>query len=192
MAELARFPATACGEALRAIIAARRERMQRARIAVTAALAAVPCIATVLVSPQPLLLWNASASTPRGLYRVDPGASFQRGDSVATSLAEPYRSIAARRGYLPSGVPLVKRIVAVPGDRVCAQGAMVSINGKMAAVRNSLDALGRALPAWSGCRDLGAAEYLVLGESPWSFDGRYFGATDKRDIIGRAVLLWRA
>jgi conjugative transfer signal peptidase TraF len=192
MAELARFPATACGEALRAIIAARRERMQRARIAVTAALAAVPCIATVLVSPQPLLLWNASASTPRGLYRVDPGASFQRGDSVAASLAEPYRSIAARRGYLPSGVPLVKRIVAVPGDRVCAQGAMVSINGKMAAVRNSLDALGRALPAWSGCRDLGAAEYLVLGESPWSFDGRYFGATDKRDIIGRAVLLWRA
>jgi type IV secretory pathway protease TraF len=62
----------------------------------------------------------------------------------------------------------------------------------MAAVRKSLDALGRALPVWSGCRDLGAAEYLLLGESPWSFDGRYHGATDKRDIIGRAVLLWRA
>src|SRR4051794_38078401 len=191
MAELARFPATACGEALRAIIARRRERVRRVRIAVTAALAAVPCFATLLVSPQPVLLWNASASTPRGLYRVYPGAAFHRGDSVVAWLAEPYRSIAARRGYLPRGVPLVKRIVAVPGDRVCAQGAMVSTDGKMAAVRKSLDALGRALPVWSGCRDLGAAEYLLLGDSPWSFDGRYFGATDRRDIIGRAVLLWR-
>jgi len=191
MAEFAPLPATACGEALRAIIAARRERVRRARIAVTAALAAVPCVATVLVNPQPLLVWNASASTPRGLYRVYPGASFQRGDSVVAWLAEPYRSIAARRGYLPRGVPLVKRIAAVPGDRVCAKGAMISINGKMAAVRKSLDALGRALPAWCGCRDLAAAEYLLLGESPWSFDGRYFGTTDKRDIIGPAVLLWR-
>jgi conjugative transfer signal peptidase TraF len=192
MAELARLPATACGEALRAIIATRRERVRRARIAVTAAIAAVPCVATLTVRPPTLLLWNASASTPRGLYRVHPGAAFDRGDSVVARLAEPYRSMAARRGYLPRGVPLVKRIAAVPGDRVCAQGAMVSINGKMAVVRKSLDALGRALPAWSGCRDLGASEYLLLGDSPWSFDGRYFGATDKRDMIGRAVLLWRA
>ena len=191
MVEFARLPATACGEALRAIIATRRERGRRVRIAVTAALAAVPCVATVLVSPQPLLLWNASASTPRGLYRVHPGAAVHRGDGIVAWLAEPYRSLAARRGYLPLGVPLVKRIAAVPGDRVCAHGATVSINGNMAAVRKSLDALGRALPAWRGCRDLGAHEYLLLGESPWSFDGRYFGPTDKRDIVGRAVLLWR-
>jgi conjugative transfer signal peptidase TraF len=192
MAELARLPATSCGEALRAIIATRRERMRRVRIAVAAAIVAVPCVATLTVRPPTLLLWNGSASTPRGLYRVYPGAALHRGDIVVARLADPYRRIAARRGYLPLGVPLVKRIAAVPGDRVCAQGAILSLNGRMAALRESLDALGRALPVWSVCRDLGASEYLLLGESPWSFDGRYFGATDKREIIGRAVLLWRA
>jgi conjugative transfer signal peptidase TraF len=191
MAEVAFLPATACGEALRRTIQARRQRACRWRIGVMAALASIPCAATLFYSPQPLLLWNASASTPRGLYRVFPGGGVRRGDNVVARLVEPYRSIAARRGYLPRGVPLVKRIAAVPGDRVCAQGALVSINGKMAAVRKSLDALGRALPAWSGCRDLDAAEYLLLGDNPWSFDGRYFGTMDKRDIIGRAVLLWR-
>lgn len=192
MAELVRLPATACGEALRRIIKARRGRRRRLRIALATALAALPCAATVAVSPPPLLLWNASASTPRGLYRVFPGAEVRRGDRVIASLAEPYRTLAARRGYLPRGVPLVKQVAAIPGDRVCAAGATISIDGEVAAVRRALDARGRRLPAWNGCADLRAGEYLLLGESPWSFDARYTGPTRAKEIIGRAVLLWRA
>jgi conjugative transfer signal peptidase TraF len=157
-----------------------------------AVFAAVPCAATVALSPPPLLLWNASASTPRGLYRVLPGARIHRGDSAIASLPERYRTLAARRGYLPLGVPLVKRVAAVPGDRICARGATISIDGKTAAIRKKLDARGRKLPASSGCAVLRSGEYLLLGESPWSFDGRYFGPTRSTDIIGRAVLLWRA
>ena len=191
MAELARLPATACGEALRRIIAARRERRRRLRIAAAAALAAVPCAATIVSRPPPLLLWNASASTPRGLYRVYPGAEVHRGDSVVAALREPYRTLAARRGYLPLGVPLVKRVAAAPGEQICARGAVISIDGKSAAVRKTLDARGRKLPGWSGCAFLRRGEYLLLGESTWSFDGRYFGVTRSSEIIGRAVLLWR-
>ena len=191
MAELAGLPATACGDALRATIEVRRRRLRRLRIAAAAASAAVPCAATVAVSPPPLLLWNASGSTPRGLYRVFPGARIDRGDSAIASLPEPYRTLAARRGYLPPGVPLVKRVAAIGGDRICARGATISIDGKTAAVRKGLDARGRTLPAWSGCVDLRAGEYLLLGDSPWSFDGRYLGPTRRPEIIGRAVLLWR-
>jgi len=39
-----------------------------------------------------------------------------------------------------------------------------------------------------------AAPFLflpVLMDNPASFDGRYFGATEERDIIGKARLLWR-
>ena len=192
MAELARIPATACGEVLRRIIEARRQRRRRLRIAAAAALAAVPCAATVAVNPRPLFLWNVSASAPRGLYRVFPGGKIRRGDSVIAALAEPYRTLAARRGYLPRGVPLVKRVAAIPGDRICAAGAAIGIDGKVAAVRRALDARGRRLPAWTGCADLRAGQYLLLGESSWSFDGRYIGPTRATDIVGRAVLLWRA
>jgi conjugative transfer signal peptidase TraF len=192
MAELARLPATACGEALRRTIAARRERRRRLRLAAAAALAAVPCAATIVSRPPPLLVWNASASTPRGLNRIYPGARVHRGDSVVAALREPYRTLAAERGYLPIGVPLVKRVAAVPGDRICGHGAVITINGRAAAVRKRLDARGRELPAWNGCIRLGTGEYLLLGEGDWSFDGRYFGATRSSQIVGRAVLLWRA
>ena len=37
---------------------------------------------------------------------------------------------------------------------------------------------------WSG----GAV--LLLNPAPDSFDGRYFGVTQGRDIIGKARLLW--
>ena len=37
---------------------------------------------------------------------------------------------------------------------------------------------------------LGPDEVLLLGAAPRSFDGRYFGVTSRRDILGRAVLLW--
>lgn len=191
MAELAGFPATACGDALRRIAAVREARRRRSRIAVVAALAAVPCTATSIARPPPLLLWNASASIPEGLYLIVPGDKVHRGDSVIASLREPFRSFAARRGYLPSGVPLVKRVAAVAGDRICARRATVSIDGRPAAVLKSSDALGRALTGFKGCSDLRAGEYLLLGDSAWSFDGRYFGATRSSDIIGKAVLIWR-
>ena len=89
-------------------------------------------------------------------------------------------------------MPLVKRVAAIPGDRICARGAAISIEGKVAAVRKEVDARGRKLPTWNGCVDIHAGEYLLLGESPWSFDGRYIGLTRASEIIGRAVFLWRA
>lgn len=192
MAEILGLPATACGEALRRVIEARRRRARRVRIAIAAALAAVPCAVTVAVTPPILLVWNASASVPLGLYRVAPGAKIHRGDNVIASLREPYRTLAARRGYLPAGVPLVKAVAAIPGDGVCARGSTLSIAGKAAVVRKALDSKGRRLPAWRGCAHLRSGEYLLLGDTGSSFDGRYTGPTRASDIIGRAVLLWRA
>lgn len=179
-------------EALRRIIADPRERSRCWQMLIAAALSAVPSVTTVALRPPTLLLWNASASTPRGLYRVFPGGKIQRGDSVISSLREPFRSLAASRGYLPFGVPLVKRVAAVPGDRVCAGGGRVLIDGRLAVLRKTVDGQGRKLPAWSGCIDLDDGEYLLFGDSSSSFDGRYFGLTRNRQIIGRAVLLWHA
>lgn len=184
--------ATARGDVLRRTIAASRERGRRFRIIFAAASVAIPCVLTVVARAPPIVLWNASASTPRGLYRVFFGRKVRRGDIVIVALREPYRTLAARRGYLPLGVPLVKRVAAVPGDRICSGGATVNVDGKASLVRMARDTHGRALPVWSGCADLRAGEYLLIGESPWSFDGRYFGVTKASEIIGRATLLWHA
>lgn len=192
VAEFGCLPATGSGEALPRVIVGRQERSRRWRMAIASALSAVPCVATVAVSTPMLLLWNASSSMPPGLYRVFPGGKVSRDDGVVSWLDEPFRRLAATRGYLPRGVPLVKRVAAVPGDRICARAATVQVDGKVVATRRKVDAEGRRLPAWSGCADLHAGEYLLLGENASSFDGRYFGPTRCRQIIGRAKLLWHA
>ena len=186
-----RDPATQVGEELRRIIAARRLRRRRVVIAALIGCTAAPLAASILWKAPVLLVWNASASAPIGLYRVHGGDTIGRGDMVVAWTPEPARSLAARRHYLPANVPLLKRVAAAAGDRVCAGDSGVSLNGSQAAPRHSLDPAGRPMPRWTGCRQLSAGEYLLLMDNPLSFDGRYFGVTDSEDIVGRAELLWR-
>lgn len=190
MAEGASVPAMDCASELRCIIAKRIRRRQRLVIAALGVAAALPLLLSLAWKPAIRLVWNASASAPVGLYYLGPGNQFRRGDMVVAWTPEPDRLLAARRRYLPSNVPLVKRVAAVAGDRICAFGSNVSINGRRVAVRRRTDAAGRPMPAWKGCRRLRAAEYLLLMDSPYSFDGRYFGLTRRHEILGRAELVW--
>ncbi len=146
--------------------------------------------ATVACPPRPLLVWNVSASAPTGLYFVSPGRAPQRGDMVVAWTPPPWRKLAAARHYLPSNVPLVKRVAAVAGDRVCARHDQIYVNGIWVAWRRPYDGAGRQMPAWHGCRTLGDGALFLLMDARDSFDGRYFGPTERQDIIGRARLLW--
>lgn len=142
------------------------------------------------IASNPRLVWNATASAPRGLYFVvDHRAN--RGDLVLVSTPLSIRQLAAERGYIPANVPLVKRIAAQRGDIVCSTGDDISINGAAVAIRRARDGRGFALPHWSGCRALGADDiFLLMTDVRTSFDGRYFGITPRAAIIGRLVPLW--
>jgi conjugative transfer signal peptidase TraF len=145
---------------------------------------------TSLGRSEPLFIYNASASAPIGLYRVtaDP---IRRGDLVLANAPESVGRLAAERGYLPEGVPLVKRIAAVGGDTVCAREREVFIDGRHVAYQRVADGQGRPMPAWAGCRALGSGEFLLLMEGePDSFDSRYFGPVSTEAIIGRLTPLW--
>jgi conjugative transfer signal peptidase TraF len=148
-------------------------------------------LVSAAVPPAPRLLWNASASAPIGLYSVIPGAWLERGDMAVVRLPEPYRQLAAARRYLPLNVPVVKRVAAYGGDKICAIGNQILVNGRRAAVRQVSDSKGRPMPKWSGCIRLHGRQVFLLMDNPGSFDGRYFGATKGADIIGKARLLWR-
>jgi conjugative transfer signal peptidase TraF len=188
MAERGELPLFAWGDALRAT---RRRRRRLARRVVAVGTGCAFLAATIIAPPHPRLLWNASASAPVGLYRIEPGSPVRRGDMVIVRTPAAVRNLAARRGYIPANVPLVKRVAGVRGDLVCALGPTILVNGHAVAARRSADTLGRPLPWWNGCRSLhGDALFLLMAHTPDSFDGRYFGPTPATDVIGKAVPLW--
>ena len=138
-----------------------------------------------------VLVWNATASVPTGLYHIRGKASLHVGERVAIDPPPPLQRLLAARGYLPVGMPLLKEIAALPGDRVCRTGASITINGEPASTARARDSRGRALPAWSGCRIIAADEFFVMNRrAPDSFDGRYFGALPAARLIGRASPVW--
>lgn len=160
------------------------------RLLLASGAAALLLCATMLLDPAPRLVWNASASTPTGPYWVQPSQLPQPGDWVVLPTPERVRDLAAARHYIPANVPLVKRVAAGAGQLVCTQGRVLTIDGAAAASRKSRDPRGRPLPAWQGCRRLGAGELLVLGTAPGSFDSRYFGPVTRDRILGKAVPIW--
>ncbi|MFD0849672.1 S26 family signal peptidase [Sphingosinicella xenopeptidilytica] len=181
-------PLRAWGETL---ARTRQSRLRRARERVLIGLAGALACLFLGAGPTPSLVWNISASAPRGLYLLDPSARLQRGDMVAARLPLRWRALAAERRYLPARVPLIKRIAALSGDSVCAFGAVVTVNGQARALRRDADSLGCRLPAWEDCVHLRDGQVFLLMEgNPASFDGRYFGVTEAADVLGRARLIW--
>lgn len=184
------IPLVRWGEELRR----HRHSRRRARGMVAAALAAVAgtsAMATLLWPPRPAFVWNASASSPLGLYKVAQSDGVEPGDMVVAWAPDWAARLADERHYLPRDVPIVKRVAAAANDRVCAVGEAVFVNGRFAARRRSADAAGRPLPWWTGCEYLREGElFLLMPGSPDSFDGRYFGISERRDLIGPARLIW--
>lgn len=144
---------------------------------------------STVAHPRPAIIWNASASVPVGLYRVASGIP-KLGDLVLVRTPDFLRTLADKRHYLPSGVPLVKRVAAISGDVVCASNLTVFINGKQVVRQLKADHAGRPLPHWKACQKLAPDEFFLLAEAPDSFDSRYFGPVKNVHIIGRLVPLW--
>ena len=111
------------------------------------------------------------------------GSPLSRRPNCADLLAE--------RHYLPTGVPLLKRIAAVRGQRVCRDALSITIDGQYVGAARPRDRLGRPLPTWAGCHVLRTGELFVMNPAaPDSFDGRYFGVLRLTHVIGRAAPVW--
>lgn len=161
----------------------------RSLVAMTAGLLCLSLPAAL--HPKPRLVWNASPSAPIGLYGVRTRQRPQRGDLVIVQPTSRLSDYLEGRGYLPRGVPLLKHIAARSGQRVCRAGLTVTIDGRAAAAARRRDHLGRPLPVWRGCVRLTEDEVFLLNPGvPDSLDGRYFGPTQIRQILGVAHPIW--
>lgn len=173
----------------------------RARI-VVATLATIGFAAlawAAFVSPLPRLTYNPSDSVAVGWYRIEPfdprTASLPRPLSVDSIVLVPLPAkaamLAAQRGYLPTRVPLLKRVGAVAPQHVCIVAGQVRIDGVPVAAALPADRLGRPLPSLQLCRRLEAGELFLLSmTNPASFDSRYFGPVSAAAVNGVAHPIW--
>ena len=144
------------------------------------------------LTPMPTrLMWNASASAPIGFYTIDFDGPFEVTDLVAVDAPEPLATFLATRGYLPKGVPLLKRVLGTSGQTVCRSNLTITVDGVEIGAALERDRIGRDLPVWQGCRVIGDDQlFLMNWEVRDSLDGRYFGPIPAASVIGRAVPLW--
>ena len=137
------------------------------------------------------LVYNPTDSVPLGWYRIESADSLRVGSIVLARLPAQAAALAAQRGYLPAGIPLLKRIGAVAPQRVWVDGASVHIDDVAVAAVLNADGRGRPLLAWPQCRRLAHGElFLLSNTNPASFDSRYFGPIRASDVIGGAQPIW--
>ncbi|MBS1834394.1 MAG: S26 family signal peptidase [Acidobacteria bacterium] len=163
----------------------------RARSMLLAATTAAALLPLASAATPKLLLWNASASVPVGLYVLRAARPLHVGELVTVTPPSSLAAFMASRGYVPRGVPLVKHIAALAGETVCRHARAIIINGHAVAIVRSRDSGGRSLPVWQGCKQLNADDVFLLNTAvPDSFDGRYFGVLSASTIAARAEPLW--
>lgn len=154
-------------------------------------LASCAVASTFVTTHDPLLVWNASASVPIGLYAVQPIGKLAITDLVVARPPEALESWLVERRYLAHGALLIKRVAALPGQRICRNGRAVTIDGIEMAAAQEHDHVGRPLPTWSGCRSVASGQVFLLNwDEPSSLDGRYFATIPSENLIGHAVPLW--
>jgi conjugative transfer signal peptidase TraF len=139
----------------------------------------------------PLYMWNASASVPLGLYSLDPSKVRYVGELVAVLPPEPLAAFLGDRDYLPRGVPMLKHVLALPGQTVCRAGLSIFVDAIAVGDARQRDGRGRLLPVWQGCRVIAGGElFLMNWQSADSLDSRYFGPISSSAVIARAQPVW--
>lgn len=149
-------------------------------------------VAVAAIVPVPVkLLWNASASTPLGLYDLTSSDGLKTGDLVAVRPPQSLADFMVRRGYIGRGVPLLKPVAVLPGQQVCRVGRTVTVDGVRLGEAQDRDRRGRVLPVWQGCHRIAPDEIFLMNPSVRdSLDGRYFGLLPRAAVIGRATPLY--
>ena len=137
------------------------------------------------------LVWNVSASVPIGLYRLSASHDLQIGDLVAIMPEKRLADFMVERGYIGRDVPLLKRVMALPGQQVCRTGNAITVDGMHLGDALDRDRMGRVMPAWQGCRHIADNDiFLMNPDVRDSLDGRYFGPIHARTVIDRATPIY--
>ncbi len=171
-----------------------RRRVLLAGMGIGLAALCAPAFMPMSAHDRVFVVYNPTDSVPRGWYRIssiDNAVSLPVGSFVLARLPADVAAFAGQRGYLPSGIPILKRVGAVAPQAVCVRGRNVLVDGEVVATARTHDGAHRPLQAWIQCRPLAEGELFLLSDTnPASFDSRYFGPILASAVLGIARPLW--
>lgn len=140
---------------------------------------------------------NTTPSMPEGIWQISPVEQLHHGDIVLICpIKNKLFETAYQRGYIARGdcssgyEPLLKHVIALPGDNVQVSENGISVNGQL--IPNSRpikrDVYGKPLPqiAYGIYPVFNRNVWVLANTNPASFDGRYWGALPMTYIIGTA------
>ncbi|MGL4557108.1 MAG: S26 family signal peptidase, partial [Afipia sp.] len=134
----------------------------RAGYTFVASLAVASLLAALGAQARPHYIWNLTPSVPLGLYAVQSPDRLYVTLLVVVTPPEALATTLAEGGYLPRGVPLLKRIFALSGQTVCRVGLQITVDGIVAAPARERDLRGNPLPVWQGCRLIADDEIFLM------------------------------
>lgn len=136
---------------------------------------------------------NRSASLPGTLYRLIPLAEDEEllhGDCVAIDLSRfsnPVIQQGVARGYVNLREPMLKRIGAIPGDRVAISGNFLVVGDLLLPIAvASADSWGGSLSPWPTPLVLPPDHFWLVSDPQRGFDSRYFGPLERFSFTHRA------
>ncbi|MBV9504852.1 MAG: conjugative transfer signal peptidase TraF [Acidobacteriia bacterium] len=158
-------------------------------------LALIPPLVTFAALDAGQFRINASESLPIGLYRVSPTGAF-------VEFCPDDHGLSAQRHYRPRGgcadgaAPLLKPLVAGPGNEIVLNSAGISVNGKL--LRNTAplgrDTEGRPLPhsPYGSYTTPAGMQWVASTYNSRSYDSRYFGPIRESAVRARLqpVIAW--
>ncbi len=148
----------------------------------------------------PTVIMIVGASLPDGIAWFEPGVPVTRGQIAQECLPPALATYALEHGILPQrkdspcpgqAMMLGKIVAAVAGDEVSVSSSGVSVNGRlwpMSTIKNvAADGHRVDLRLRDGAFRVPRGEVLLLGWSPDSWDGRYWGPVPVASIRGRII-----
>lgn len=142
---------------------------------------------------------NVTPSMKKGLY-VRTYGILSKGNIISFCLGEPYKTLGLKNLYLEAGRkcgganPLIKIVIAVPGDNVTLSDQYIEVNKTRYAYKTQyIDSIGRKLNVYPRGHYPHTNGYWVIGTNANnSWDSRYWGAITKDQILCKLkpLLTW--
>lgn len=133
---------------------------------------------------------------PHTLYLFKSGrvnAAPEVGHSIPLEYGQyvsfvPYNNMMNRPDL--DGKRIVKLVAGLPGDRFEVKNDVAYINGKEWGGLTLLDTLGAEKGSFDRTEIVPEGQVLLLGTTPYSYDGRYYGFIDQAEINAEAFPLF--
>lgn len=143
---------------------------------------------------------NTTDSIPIGIYRMTADKNLKNSYVIFCPDNRPVFQQALNRGYINRGLCpagygyLMKKVVATTGDKLTVNNNGVFVNNRLISYSKPKlkDAFSRSLTQWQAQNyQLNDDEIMTMtDQSPWSFDGRYYGPIKSGQVKGMLTPVW--